>query len=136
MENNHICIVGLGSNSNKEFNIPQARILLEKEFPSIYFSCEMETMPIRFKNNKNTFLNQIALFVTTEDSTFVYNVLKNIEHQMGRCEEHKFKEIIEIDLDLIKFDDTILKPHDYLRDYVKKGISDVFDKYHCNGRQI
>lgn len=125
MECNHICIIGLGSNTNKETSISHAHKLLSASFPDITYSSLMVTEPIIFKNNTAPFLNQIALFRTPHDVERVHSILKQIEHTVGRREGDKQQERIVIDLDLIQYDDTIIKPSDFLRDYVRSGMEEV-----------
>ena len=125
MECNHICIIGLGSNTDREFSFSRAYKSLAATFPDIVYSSLMETEPVFFKHNTSLFYNQIALFTTTQSVDHVHSVLKQIEHAIGRREEHKLQEKILIDLDLIKFDDQVIKPQDFLRDYVRDGMNEV-----------
>ena len=46
--------------------------------------------------------------------------LKKIETDLGRTESSRQKGEIAIDIDLLKWDDTILKASDLERDYIKK----------------
>jgi 2-amino-4-hydroxy-6-hydroxymethyldihydropteridine diphosphokinase len=53
--------------------------------------------------------------------------LKNIEKKMGRLPEHKPIGKIIIDIDLIKWDDEIVKPEDYKRSYIRDLLPELVD---------
>lgn len=114
-------ILCLGSNLNKEKNIECAANLLRTHFVSIRFSVPVETEPLKCKSTA-TFLNQVALIDTTLDLTEVHRILKSIESQLGRTPEDKINGLIPIDIDLLQFNNQILKPEDLSRDYVINGI--------------
>lgn len=51
--------------------------------------------------------------------------LKKIEREAGRKPEDKEQEKVCLDIDLLLFDDHILKPEDLKRDYILLGLSEL-----------
>ena len=117
----HSCLLCLGSNSNRKAKMASARKDLEKRFPGIRFSMEMDTQAIgdRFLS---PFSNQIASFDTPLSAEEVRNILKQIERDHGRLPEDKAQGIVKLDIDLLMYDDNILKPKDLKKDFVTEGI--------------
>lgn len=120
----HRCLISIGSNYNREANLILARRKLEELFPTVRFASEQETQPLFFKNPA-LFSNQIALFFSETEEANVQKELKTIEYSAGRRLEDKEKEKVCLDIDLLSFDDRILKPKDLRRDYIIKGIEEL-----------
>lgn len=120
----HRCLISIGSNYNREANLILARRKLEELFPTVRFAPEEETQPLFFKNPA-LFSNQIALFFSETEEVNVQKELKAIEYSAGRRLEDKEKEKVCLDIDLLSFDDRILKPKDLQRDYIIKGIEEL-----------
>lgn len=109
------CIIGLGSNIQAEQNLQKAHALLIRAYPSITFSDVIQTAPFGMKHNQAPFLNQVARFDTEQDIDEVKTSLKIMERFCGRLPDDKENETIHIDIDLIVYNDTILKPIDFAR---------------------
>ena len=122
--NQHTCILCLGSNFYRIAHMAYAQRELKKHFPTIRFSEEMETEAIgsRFLS---PFSNQVASFETTLSSEEVRAILKKIERDLGRLPEEKSQGVIRIDIDLLMYDDCVLKPADLERDFVKEGLKSL-----------
>ena len=122
--NQHTCILCLGSNFYRIAHMAYAQRELKKHFPTIRFSEEMETEAIgsRFLS---PFSNQVASFETTLSSEEVRAILKQIERNLGRLPEEKSQGVIRIDIDLLMYDDCVLKPADLERDFVKEGLKSL-----------
>ena len=122
--NQHTCILCLGSNFYRIAHMAYAQRELKKHFPTIRFSEEMETEAIgsRFLS---PFSNQVASFETTLSSEEVRAILKQIERDLGRLPEEKSQGVIRIDIDLLMYDDCVLKPADMERDFVKEGLKSL-----------
>ena len=122
--NQHTCILCLGSNFYRIAHMAYAQRELKKHFPAIRFSEEMETEAIgsRFLS---PFSNQVASFETTLSSEEVRAILKQIERDLGRLPEEKSQGVIRIDIDLLMYDDCVLKPADLERDFVKEGLKSL-----------
>ena len=122
--NQHTCILCLGSNFYRIAHMAYAQRDLKKHFPTIRFCEEMETEAIgsRFLS---PFSNQVASFETTLSSEEVRAILKQIERDLGRLPEEKPQGVIRIDIDLLMYDDCVLKPADLERDFVKEGLKSL-----------
>ena len=55
----------------------------------------------------------------------LHALFKQIERRMGRTAEGKRQGIIPIDIDLIRWNDHLLKPDDYRRDYVQEALAQL-----------
>ncbi|MBR5613058.1 MAG: 2-amino-4-hydroxy-6-hydroxymethyldihydropteridine diphosphokinase [Bacteroidaceae bacterium] len=122
--NQHFCLFCLGSNFNRDFHMEDARKALREFFPTIRFSEEMTTDAI---GNKflSPFSNQVAKAETSLTIKEIRYLLKKVEKDNGRLLEDKELGIVKLDIDLLKYDDLILKPNDMEKDYVLKGISSL-----------
>lgn len=119
-----VCIVCLGSNCNRRENLPLARQRLQALFPAIRFAAEQDTAPLYF-NNPALFSNQVALFDTAQSREAISGILKEIERLAGRRPGDKQHEKVCLDIDLLCYDDEVLKPHDLKRAYVQDGLKEL-----------
>ena len=120
----HSCLICIGSNYNRKENLLLARRRLTALFPSIRFMGEQETRPLFFRNPA-LFSNQVARFYTDADAERVVKELKTIEKEAGREKEDKKREKVCLDIDLLVFDNRVLKPEDLKRDYILKGLEEL-----------
>ena len=120
----HSCLLCLGSNFYRIANMAYARRDLKKFFPDIRFSTEMETEAIgdRFLS---LFSNQRARWETTLCKEQVLGILKLIERDNGRVPEEKVYGVVRMDLDLLRFDDEVLKPNDMKQPHVLEGMKEL-----------
>ena len=102
----------------------EARKALMNLFPNIRFGEEMTTEAIGDKF-LSPFSNQVAKIETSLTIEEIRSLLKKIEKDNGRLPEDKEQGIVKLDIDLLKFDDLILKPSDMEKDYVLEGISSL-----------
>lgn len=114
-------IVGLGSNQDKEKNMAHAVKLLCDYFVSIRFSGAVYTEPVNMLN-PSLFLNQVAVAFTEEEPDEIIKYFKSVEKQLGRMPEDKLKENIPIDIDLLQWNDRVLKPLDLQRSYIQSAL--------------
>ena len=112
----HKCIICIGSNYNRKENLLLARRRLVDLFPTIRFTSEQETRPLFFRSPA-LFSNQVAMFFSEAEEERVRKELKAIED--------KKEEKISLDIDLLSFDDRVLKPEDLKREYVVKGLEEL-----------
>lgn len=120
----HKCLICIGSNYRRQENLPMARRILQNLFPNIKFACECETKPLFFKSPA-LFSNQVAFFFSDKNMDELKQSLKKIEREAGRKPEDKEQEKVCLDIDLLLFDDHILKPEDLKRDYILLGLSEL-----------
>lgn len=120
-------IVGLGSNQDKEKNMAHAVKLLCDYFVSIRFSGAVYTEPVNILN-PSLFLNQVAVAFTEEEPDEIIKYFKSVEKQLGRMPEDKLKESIPIDIDLLQWNDRVLKPSDIQRSYIQTALLMLSDE--------
>lgn len=123
----HPCLICIGTNTNKEENIKLANRELKELFPDIVFGKRMVTTPLYFKSNMEMFINQVCLFHSAMTVKEIKIYLRSIEIQAGRLPSDKEKELVKLDIDLLMYDNEIIKPKDMVRDYIQQGIKD-FDQ--------
>lgn len=120
-------LISMGSNDNSEKNMELCRTLLSDIFDSISYSETSVTKPFG-DHYQNDFLNQLAIAQTLCDREVVESNLKLLEKQIGRSAEDKDKGLIKIDIDLIKWNDVILKKEDWTRNYVADLLPSIYDE--------
>lgn len=118
-DKNRIIIV-LGSNEGAERNMDLACRKLEELFP-VQWSEAVYTQPLRCAVRK-PFLNRVGLSFTSWGIKELRECFKRIERELGRTAESKQIGIIPMDIDLIQWNDSLLKPDDWTRDYVQDGL--------------
>lgn len=118
-------ILALGSNRDKEQNMERAAIQLCAHFISVRFAKMIYTAPIDCPD-LSPFLNQVAVAYTSDGPTEIITYLKQVERMLGRRPEDKQTGSIPIDIDLLQWNDRILKPEDMKRDYILSGIRSLF----------
>ncbi|WP_085536529.1 2-amino-4-hydroxy-6-hydroxymethyldihydropteridine diphosphokinase [Massilibacteroides vaginae] len=121
MDKSNRIIMLMGSNRNAEENMKLAEAELRDYFPRIAFSDPVYTEPIG--TNYNTpFLNRIAVAYTADRPEEIIVCFKLIEQVIGRTPNDKLIGSIPIDIDLLQWNEQILKKEDMKRDYVVSGI--------------
>lgn len=116
----HHCLLCIGSNYKYSSHLRSARTALKAAFPDIRFGKEMVTEAIGGKW-LSPFGNQLAKFTTSLGAEEVRYLLKQMEKDHGRLPEDKEQGIVKLDIDLLMYDEEVLKPEDIQRDFVKKG---------------
>lgn len=122
--NTHRCLICLGSNDGYTARMKAACTALRLWFPDIRFAPERITQAIgdRFLS---PFANRVAEFYSPLPAEEIRHVLKQIEKDNGRAPEDKERGIVKMDIDLLMYDETILKPNDMMRDYVQESIQEL-----------
>lgn len=121
----NILIIGMGSNCQAEKQLSECRKALRNIFPDIRFSTPCTTLPIGFKSNPAPFINQLAVVTTTETYEQVRCLLKELERKAGRQKEDKEKEIVRLDLDVLRFNKTDLKAEELQRPYYQAALQEL-----------
>ena len=114
----HSFLLSIGSNYNTLNNIAVVKELLLRYFTDIYFTQTSESEPIG-KNYSDRFVNMLATFQSEHHLDETIKILKQIEQEMGGTSEDKKHGKVIIDLDIIAYDDNIVRPTDYYRTYVQ-----------------
>lgn len=118
----HHYIICIGSNYERNEQVPRAQKALKHYWDSIQWAPPEETEGIGMKRFC-VFTNQVAVFTGHETVEEVKSLLKAIEVKAGRKPEDKGHEVVRLDIDLIWADGKVLKPQDWQRDYVKRGVN-------------
>lgn len=120
----HSCLLCLGSNFDRHTHMEAARNALVSYFHQIRFGTEMDTEAIG-NGYLSPFSNQLALLETSLSAEDIRNILKQIEKENGRLPEDKQQGIVKLDIDLLKYDYSILKPKDMEKDFVQAGLKEL-----------
>ena len=131
MRNN--VILCLGSNTDCEANLKSAVGLLRGYFGTIRFSEAAYTEPVGLPGS-GLFLNQVAVAGTEASQEEVERALKDMEKRLGHMPDSKQKGQIPIDIDLLFWNGTILKPADWEKEYVQLLFRSVADGCHDDER--
>ena len=75
-----------------------------------------------------SFLNRVGIAYTSLSATELIRHFKQIERALGRVSESKHLGIIPMDIDLLQWNDDLLKPDDLQRSYIKAGISQLSER--------
>ena len=120
----HTCLLCLGSNIEPSYRLSAARSALLSHFPHIRFSEEMITKAIG-SGFLSPFHNQMASLKTSLPAEQVRAILKSIEQGQGRLPEDKAQGIVKLDIDLLMYDDIVLKSKDMEREFVMEGMKSL-----------
>lgn len=124
IENMNSCTIGLGSNTpDCEYQIEQAIEYLlgrlEKASASSVYESEA------FNGKDKPYLNAVVHGYTNADNDAVVRYLKEWEVQCGRTMEESLKGVVKIDLDLVIWNEHILRPKDFERHYFNQGYREL-----------
>ena len=127
MKNMHQCILCIGSNYRAETYMGMAEMLLNQRFPSIRWGKTVKTLP-EGTTSPTPYLNRAARLDTNWDADTLRHYFKNIEKACGRTSLSKQTGIIPLDIDLLMIDNTVLKPEDMQKHYVRQVLEGLEEK--------
>ncbi len=113
----HKVLLSIGSNTHARFNLRRAKCILQIQYPTISFTCDTESKPYG-EVYEDYFLNTLGFFESDLNKNDLILHFKDIEKNMGRSPVHKTEGKVIIDIDLIKWDNEIVKPEDFKRNYI------------------
>lgn len=130
----HVAFVALGS------NMPTAPRVLEwtrRKMRAIFStSCRFShlewTEPIDYPY-PFPFLNQIVMISTERSQAVLGVLLKHLEDEMQTRRSKPGEGRVIMDIDLLSFDGEVLRPSDWERDYVQRGVAELKTK---TGRRL
>ncbi|WP_418894650.1 2-amino-4-hydroxy-6-hydroxymethyldihydropteridine diphosphokinase [Limibacterium fermenti] len=114
----HEILLSIGSNIYAKANIDKAKRMLHHIFPEINFTPTIINMPGEGLY-PYPFRNALAMFQSDLTSKEIIEKVKRIESALGRTPQDKEIGKVVIDIDVLKYDDEILRPSDYERNYVQ-----------------
>lgn len=121
MNNNHACLVCLGSNKEASRHLTEAGKELMRLFDDVKLG-ERVVTKAEGELDQSDYVNQAAHFTTGYSSEQVIQFLKYIEKENGRKQGDKEKGSVPLDIDLLKYDEVELKPIDLGKTYVKMAL--------------
>ena len=127
MNINHACLVCLGSNKDGHFHLMSAQQALLMHFNEVHMG---QIVVTRAEGNikQADYLNQAARFRTKLCVEDVERILKQIEKKNGRTFNDKMKGSVPLDIDLLVYDDILLRPNDLEKAYVKLALESLSSK--------
>lgn len=115
------CIILTGSNVKPYSKVREALQELKQLDPSLKYLPETLTSPLG-ENKSRLYLNQLISLETLLPLEELILSLKNIERKLGKAKNDKTNDFIIIDIDLIYFNATLLKPKEATLPYVQDGL--------------
>lgn len=112
-------LLSIGSNTFAKTNIDKAKRMLTRLFPEIIFTQPILTEP---DEEKYSFLfrNVLAKAETEMTPEEIIDKIKQTERAVGRSPKDKYLGKVIIDIDLLQYNNEILRPGDLERDYVQQ----------------
>ena len=124
MNINHACLVCLGSNKEGKFHLDNAQQALIRSFHEVQLGKVVVTKA-EGTIVQSDYLNQAARFQTDMCREEVELLLKQIETDNGRTPEDKQRGSVPLDIDLLVFDENIIRPNDLKKEYVQLALSSL-----------
>lgn len=116
-------VVSVGSNSlDREEQMQKALEWLARELTDVFASEVYETPAF---GGGDPYLNAVLAGNTTESHDALNARLKDYELQSGRTPEVRSRGIVPIDIDIVIFDDKVLRPSDFARDFFRIGFEQL-----------
>lgn len=112
-------LLSIGSNTFAKTNIDKAKRMLTRLFPEIMFTQPILTEPDEEKYSY-LFRNVLAKAETEMTPEEVIDKIKQTERAVGRSPKDKYLGKVIIDIDLLQYNNEILRPGDLERDYVQQ----------------
>ena len=116
-------ILALGSNSQQELNMDKAKAMLVAFLEEICFSKNTWTHPIGICSND--FLNCLAIGQTTLCLASLEAELKKIQRSCGDSSLKRKRNIVKMDIDILKYGTIIMHEKDWKRSYVKELLEEL-----------
>ena len=114
------CILTLGSNCPaKEHMMEAAAEWITRHFGKSVSSGIYQTRALN--GVSPDYLNMVVKINTGLDADRLIRLGKEFETECGRSEESKRRGIVEMDVDLVKYGKTILRPEEFTRTYFLTG---------------
>ena len=117
----HRCLICLGSNFEREIHLNNAGKSLQKLFPDIVLG-KMIFTEAEGDIPQPAYINQAAVFHTDLSAEKVVGLLKNLERENGRTRFSKDEGKVPLDIDLLTYDNNILKPSDLEKSFVRQAV--------------
>lgn len=123
----HRFVLTLGSNDRPSERIAWTLKQLAALPLELRGSTPRSSSPVDFPLSSAPFTDVVLLGYTTLELDELQRLLKALEERASRTPEQRLEhpERIPIDIDLITWDGTILKPKDCTRPYLQQGLAEL-----------
>lgn len=121
-------IIALGTNISHSTNMSLALQRLGGMIADMKCSRKIWTAPIGARTEtaaKRKFLNMLVSGQCALTLDRLHEAVKRIERECGRTDAEKAEGIIRMDIDVLKYGDTIEHAEDWQRDYIKTLIKEI-----------
>jgi 2-amino-4-hydroxy-6-hydroxymethyldihydropteridine diphosphokinase len=119
----------MGSNTNSALNLDAARLELSKLFgANVHYSDTILSSNTEYADDKNLYSNIVCTGLTKFDAEEVVGKLKAIENVCGRLRGALANGEVSIDLDLVEWNNSILKAKDASQNYYRDCKLNVLQK--------
>jgi len=119
----HNIILLIGSNHKAEINIERAREMLAKAMTDSKYTSVLETPDVDGSGTR--FLNVMA-YGETEYSYLSFRAFtKKIQTILGRTRKRSSYGIIDIDIDILMYDNQTYKEDDWMTDHVQQLVKEL-----------
>lgn len=116
--------IGVGSNTDdKDRQVAEALTFLSTVLQNMESSSVYDTEALNGRDA--SYSNAVAVGLTRLPADELKVLLKLYERSRGRTAECKRQGLVPIDLDIVVFDNEILRPDDMARDYFLRGYSEL-----------
>lgn len=117
-------VLSLGSNSeDREYQMDLAFRHLKSAFDGVESSAIYETDALNGKDAP--YLNSVVVGFTNMEYNEMVECMKKWEKQCGRTSDSKHKGIIPIDIDVVVWNNTIVRDKDYNMPYFIRGYQEL-----------
>ena len=117
-------VFSLGSNSdNKELMMQACVDWMREVLNDVKVSQIYETKALN--GIDNDYMNAVLSGYTNEEYDDIVRSMKRYEIQSGRTKESKLKGVIPIDVDVVMWNDKIMRNNDYIQSYFQIGWNEI-----------
>jgi 2-amino-4-hydroxy-6-hydroxymethyldihydropteridine diphosphokinase len=118
------CIIGIGSNIEADIHIPEMLSQLALDVELVQVSQLVQTKPIGITEQAD-YTNGAVRIRTEMSLETLSSFLKQLEDRLGRDRSQKKFGPRSIDLDILIWNDTIVDPDYYTRDFLRKSAAEL-----------
>jgi len=118
------CIIGIGSNIEADIHIPEMLSQLALDVELVQVSQLVQTKPIGITEQAD-YTNGAVRIRTEMSLETLSSFLKQLEDRLGRDRRQKKFGPRSIDLDILIWNDTIVDPDYYTRDFLRESAAEL-----------
>jgi 2-amino-4-hydroxy-6-hydroxymethyldihydropteridine diphosphokinase len=118
------CIIGIGSNIEADYNIPEMLVLLAADVQIVQVSQMVQTKPIGITGQPD-YTNGAVRIQTEMDIEELSSYLKQLEDQMGRDRTQKKFGPRNIDLDILIWNNEVVDSDYFTREFLRNSAAEL-----------